>query len=703
MNKKNFTKQIERKITFSCWSRKGFAVFASLKSVVKIGFLSGTISILATPTQGYSQTDTIQIGNHLDIDEVVVSTNRTQVTYNEVSRMVTVVPAHEIQNTSAQSLNELLKLIPGVDIRSRGGQGVQSDVSLRGGSFEQTLILLNGVPVNDPQTGHHNLNLPVNLDNIERIEILHGAGARVYGPNAFTGAINIITNTSSENRIKVLLSGGQYGLYDLNTSAQVSTGVINHYISGGAKGSDGYTDNTDFKTKKIFYRANANTEAGNFGLQAGYLNKAFGAQDFYTLDYPDQFEEIRQLSAATTYNKNFSKLSLSLKAHYKQNHDRFELFREDKYKYVNGIHIANDADTAKFVPGVYQSWNYYAKHNYHLTKVGGFDVGATFSSNLGETALGIDYRIEEIHSNVLGNAIDTIDAPGETRGFFSKKATRKHFNMYIEQSKQFGQFDLSAGVLLHNNNDYGSGIYGGVEMSYLLGNSYRLFGSVNQAMRMPTYTDLYYSGPRNFGNVDLKPEELISYELGIKQSVPFFNWQLALYHRNVTNAIDWIKYPSDIKYTTTNFSELNSQGVDASLLMYPASFNSNLNFVKYFMASYSFANVNAVKQDSAISAYSLDYLKHKATIGADISLFKNFGAKLSFSVNDRNGNYENVLDEIIDYKPYTIFDLRLYYSKSIYNVFVDVNNVFNTEFVDVGGVVQSGIWVKAGIKIDLKM
>src|SRR5690606_20695061 len=123
--------------------------------------------------------------------------------------------------------------------------GVQADISLRGGSFEQTLILINGIPFNDPQTGHHNLNLPINLESIERIEVLYGPGARIYGPNAFTGAVNLITNNQKQNHIQVETSLGQYGLFEANLSSGYQFKKTNHYLAFGTKRSDGYTANTD--------------------------------------------------------------------------------------------------------------------------------------------------------------------------------------------------------------------------------------------------------------------------------------------------------------------------------------------------------------------------------------------------------------------------------------------------------------------------
>lgn len=688
-------------LVFNRWSRKSFGVFNSIHRVVNIGVLTGTLSLLSAPVKTFAQPDTIKINKHLDIDEVVVSANRTQKMYSEVSRMMTIIPASEIQGSAAQSVNELLKVLPGVDIKQRGGQGVQSDISLRGGSFEQTLILINGIPVNDPQTGHHNLNLPIDIENIERIEILYGPNARVYGPNAFTGAINIITNSGNGNGINALLSGGQYGLYSLSTAAQLQTGKVNHYLALGTKSSDGYQPNTDFKTYNIFYHATTTIKPGTFSLQAGYLNKAFGAQDFYTLAYPEQFEQIRQASLALGYKKSLNHLSISSHAYWKQNHDRFELFREDTYAYQGGYFIANSNDTAKYYPGIYESWNYYRNHNYHLTNTVGLNMNLEYQSTLGRSAVGLDARYEEIFSNVLGTVIDSMKAPGETGGYFTKSANRQYLNIFAEHSKTLGKLDAIAGLLYHYNNQYGHRVNGGLEISYALAGPLRLFGSLNQAMRMPTFTDLYYDGPNNIGNPDLKPESAITYELGLKRLSGPFQWQAAAYFRQTTNAIDWIKYPSETQYTTTNFSELNTYGLDAALRFSPKNNKGKIAFLKSFTASYSFNNTALSQQDSSISAYALDYLKHKITASTDIQLFHNTGLRIDLSWQSRHGDFEDINKNRIAYEPYLLLDTRLYYQFKHGSVFVDANNLLDKKYIDLGGIPEAGLWIKGGIKFTI--
>jgi len=142
-----------------------------------------------------------------ELEEVVVSSSRIDLPLSENSRTIKVIQAQEIQKSSATSLADLLQRVAGIDVRRRGAQGMQADLYIRGGSFDQTLLLIDGIKVDDPQTGHHTLNIALPLELIERIEIIKGPAARVFGQNAFTGAINIVTKKKLEGKGVATLSG----------------------------------------------------------------------------------------------------------------------------------------------------------------------------------------------------------------------------------------------------------------------------------------------------------------------------------------------------------------------------------------------------------------------------------------------------------------------------------------------------------------
>jgi vitamin B12 transporter len=298
MNKKSPAHGANHVTTFRKWGRTGYAVFQSMHQVVRIGCLSVSYLLFAIPANAQRNMmvaphDSLNLIKDVEIEEVVVSAQRAPVTFSQVARIVAVIEKDEIQYAPVQSLQDLLEFALNADVRQRGGLGAQADISIRGGSFDQVLILLNGININDPQTGHHNLNLPVSLDAIERIEILEGPASRVYGLDAFSGTINIITGTNSNSNLKARLSGGQYGFYDSGLSGNIVTGKLTNFISVDHRSSDGYIKNTDFKLTDVYYQGKLATTAGILEFQAGNTDRAFGSNSFYTPVYPDQYEKVK--------------------------------------------------------------------------------------------------------------------------------------------------------------------------------------------------------------------------------------------------------------------------------------------------------------------------------------------------------------------------------------------------------------------------
>jgi iron complex outermembrane receptor protein len=670
-------------VCFRRWTRRGYAVFNSLKQHIRIGVLSLSCSILVLPGHSQEQPDssrTDKTNREIDLGEVVVSAQRTPTVQSQLMRTVQVITKAEIEQSPATGLAGLLEHVSGVDIRQRGAFGMQADISIRGGTFDQTLILLNGVNLTDPQTGHHNLNLPVDLSAIQRIEVLQGPGARIFGPNAFNGAINIITREPGEKSLAVTLAGGEYGFARASVNASFEAGKTAHFLSVDGNRSDGYIPNTDFENLNLYYQSRLSLLKIPLSFQTGYTVRAFGANSFYTPRYPNQFEETKSgffsLSSEITGKTTFRPL-----IYWRRHHDRFELFRDDA-----------------------PEW--YTTHNYHMTDVAGASANWLRTSSRFRSSLGLDYRYEHIFSNVLGNELAVpVAVPGESGIFFTRSYQRQHLSLMAEQAVYAGRLSLSGGLLAHLNNSLPQGIslYPGLDAGWQVSQHLRWVASVNRTLRLPTFTDLFYAGPTNLGNPDLKPEEAISLETGLKINKGRVNAELLTYRRWGRNMIDWAKFPGDEKWRSLNLTRVNITGAEAGFNL---SFGgTGLNkFLSNVSIHYTWLQADK-ESEGFTSLYVLDHLRHKLDAGFSHRFSTRSGLIWKLSWQDRAGGYQPFADgsfsEEIPYKPVIQLDVKAHYDFRKIQLFAEATNLTDARILDHANVPQAGRWVMGGVKLML--
>ncbi|MDA3952909.1 MAG: TonB-dependent receptor [Bacteroidales bacterium] len=666
---------------FKKWNGKGYAVFNSLSKIVKITTLSLSYSIVLLPLQVLSQADTT-ITKNLDLEEVIISAQRAPIIYSQLSRHVTTINEDEIQLMPVSSLDEILENFSGIDVRQRGANGIQSDISIRGGSFDQNLILLNGVNISDPQTGHHSLNLPIDLNSIERIEILEGPGSRVFGPNAFSGAINIITNQSDKNYTKAGFTAGDFGLFSGNLVSSIKLKKTKQFISFSKSRSNGYIKNTDYEQNNIFYNLNYGSDIGKIDFQIGYTDKEFGANSFYTPQYPDQYEQIKTTFTSLKFETG-DKIKISPKVYFRRHKDRFELFR-------------------------YEPESWYTGHNYHLTDVYGVKVDAKMNTKIGITSVGVELRSENIWSNVLGNLMnDTIKVKGEPDGFYSKTYSRTISNLFLEHSYYLGDFSLTGGLLASwvSENDLGFNLYPGIDLGYNFNTKTKVYLTVNKSLRLPTFTDLFYSGPSNIGNSDLKPEVAWSYEAGLKFKENRITSNLSFYYRDSKNLIAWVKplnSDPDAKWETQNLTNVTTFGFELSNQL-----NVNKYSIQNLSFNYSYLHQATLSDESFETKYSLNYLKHNFVFNVNHKLFDYMNLSWSTKYQDRAGSYIKYDVELNDYvgdrnfDPFWLFDAKLSWSKKLLTIYAQATNIFNSKYTDISNVEAPGRLFQAGFNVQI--
>jgi iron complex outermembrane receptor protein len=631
--------------------------------------------------KAYSQTlnDTL-ISKRVTLEQLIITADRTPVMFGQLKRSIQVITKKEIEHMPVRNISELISYAMNTDVRSRGSYGMQADISIRGGSFDQTLVLLNGMNISDPQTGHHDMDIPVDLASINRIEILKGPGARVFGPNAFNGVINIITNEKVADQLSVSAIGGQYGLYSLSASFIKNLGNITHNLQLSKSGSDGFTDNTDFKAFNLFYSGTAG-KSQKLEYQAAYMKKAFGANSFYTPKYPDQYEITKTVFASVRYKTNLKGFAPAI--YFRRHYDEFRLFR-------------NEAP----------SW--YTTHNFHYTDVVGSNANIDFTTgNHGKFSVGYDVRHELVRSNKLGDSLSNpIPVKGVEGKYYTLGKARTSAGLFVEESLNLNKFSVSAGLLASYLSALPGkvALYPGIDAAYQLGTNFRVYGTANRTLRLPTFTDLYYNDPTSKGDPNLKPEEAITIEAGLKFNKPGIIANAAVFKRYGKNMIDWVKLQNQDPWQAMNITQINVAGIEASITLNMEELSGTHSFLKSVALNYAYLKADK-SSNEFMSRYVLDILKYKADLLIYHQVWRNFSASWAFSYQDRKGGYIKYVNKIAEttetsYAPFVQMNLQLNYTHDHWMVFAEAVNLLDNKYVDYGNVPQPGRWIRMGVKFN---
>lgn len=678
-------RQTQNRLTpfrFRRFARKSYSVFNSLQKAVTIGVLGGSTLIcahaaLANPGEVVRLERSGDTIPPTELDEVVVTASKAALPLNLAARLVTVIPAGEIERAPVRSIEDLLHYTAGADIQQRGPHGVQADISLRGGSFDQTAILLDGINLTSPHTGHYSFDIPVNLSDIERIEIVQGPSSMVYGASAFAGGVNIITKKDYKSNAFAKLEGGMHGLFGAEARGAYQANSSTHSFSVGYKQSDGYIRNSDYKIANLLWQSKFDINGSDVDFQAGLNDKAYGANTFYSAAYPNQFDNTQGIFMSVR-GESHGKLKFIPHIYWSRHYDEFQLIREG-------------------TPDVPAS---YKNHNYHRSDVFGMNLHTQVASKWGITSFGGEFRNEGILSNVLGKPME------DTLGRYTKSDNRTHISYFAEHNFIWEKLTLSLGGLLNYNTAIADrfDFYPALNGSFRATDRLSLYASWNKATRMPTFTDLYYTTKTHIGNSNLKAEESEAFETGIKYSHPVINGSLAIFHMKGRNMIDWVKASPEALWESRNHTRLNKQGFEADLNLNLASWFGSGQPMRTLSFGYMYIDQERV-EDELISNYTLNHLRHKVTAGLHHVVAKQLSLSWHFRWQQRVGSYVQYVDlkpgERMEYAPFALLDVKANYALPRANLFLHANNIFNTTHVDFGNIPQPGFWLSGGVSVQL--
>mgnify|MGYP001289397306 CR=1 FL=1 len=615
------------------------------------------LGVFATPLVSLAQS----MGQDTTVmSEVVVSENRLQIPFSKSTRNIQVVTREDIQRLSVKSVNEVLAFVGGVDVRQRGPFGTQTDIGIDGGSFDQTLILLNGVKISDAQTGHHSMNIPVPLDAVERIEVLRGPAARVYGINALTGAINIITKNQESNSFSVHAQagsgfkekeegdgGGIYGGGSLQLVANIGSRSFQNLLTVSQDLSNGQRYNTASHNRKAFYQARLHVDKDNsIHWMAGTIHNTFGANGYYAAPGDKESQEVVNTSIVSvgSDHKISPRFTLKPRISYRYNEDDYRYYRDDLSK----------------------------ARSEHSTNAFSAELNSTFQSSIGDFGFGLETRSEKIESTNIGNH------------------SRNNHGAYAEyRTEAIRNVLLNVGTYLNYNTDYGWQVFPGLDVAYLFHPSWKVAFNIGSSQRIPSFTDLYLNQPANIGNPDLKSENAWQYEASMQYHAGSVKVQTGYFYRNITEFIDWIRENEADPYQPYNFGENRVQGFNFSVGQ-QLRINEQSSFS--YQGSYNYLVPKDLVYESDIqSKYILESLKHQAI----------FRLAYQYDVWHISSGNRFIKRELKN--SYFLTDLRVAYRHKGVNLYADVTNALDKSYIETAAVPLPGRWFSLGINYILSM
>lgn len=679
-------------LKFKHFSRRGYALFACLGREVLVGTLSVATLTYAkadsvsvrTDMAGAGMADTVRT---VTLGEVDVTASRAPLAGGRVPRIVTVLDREAIAAAPAQSVNDLLKYAAGVDVRQRGPMGAQTDISIRGGTSEHIAILLNGVNICDPQTGHNAFDLPVDISEIERIEVIEGPAGRVFGTSSLVGAINVVTRPSGRSGGSVRAEGGSFGYADAGARFSLAKGRWRSQVSGGYTRSDGYSRsksgqlNADYEGARAFLQGSYDGRGVSVDLQAGLSVKGWGSNTFYSTLSDEQYEHTAKYYTAVRAETGVGKFHLRPSVYWNRYHDRYEFYRG-----------APDR----------------SPYNYHRTDVLGLGLNSWFDWAAGRTAFGAEMRNEDIVSTTLGEPLASPKPIHGTDRTYAVGLNRTNISLYLEHNVVWRRLSVSAGFTAVRNtwSEMPFKMYPGVDASYALTGALKVYASFNMSLRMPSFTELYYSVDGHKADKHLKPEEMSALEAGVRYASGGVEGTLSVYRHWGRNMIDWIMDTSlgaDAVWSSVNHARINSTGVEAAAAFSLDRLLPHQRVLRRLNVAYAYIDQSQRREEGVQSLYALEYLRHKFVARLGLSLPPCLSLDMSYRYQYRVGSYTDTSGVNRNYSPYSLADARLSWDKPAYSVYVEANNLFNTRYVDYGNVPQPGVWVIGGARFNFSL
>ena len=573
-------------------------------------------SLIVTAQENKPRIDSLQ--------EVIISSTRIDLPFSKNSRTIQLITAEDMKKAGVTNVADALQQIAGIDIRRRGTNGTQADLYIRGGSFDQTLLLVDGIKVDDAQTGHHTMNLALPIEVIKRIEIIKGPAARIFGQNAFNGAINIITKDVPETDVSLHVQGGSYNQFNADVTAGINLDESSHIIHYSKNTSEGYRFNTDFDNQNFVLKSTFNKKNLPIAMLISLSDRNFGANGFYASPAAvNQYEEtMASLIGFSTVIKK-GNFTWKPRVYWRRN--------EDEYVFVRNN------------PSIYR--------NLHISNKIAAELNGSYTSNIGITGFGIEAAKVYLSSNNLG----------DNNRFVSTLFLEHRLELFDKK------MDITPGVAVTYFSDFKFFAFPGIDIGYQVLDNLRVYGNLGYTYRVPTFTDMNYKSPTTIGNPELEPEKAFSQEIGLKWNTAGFNASVAVFNRDSNRLIDYVKMQNTDPWQPQNIQDVTTKGFETQL-DYTFAINS---FNQKLQLGYSFIEDHVKQSSYNFSQYSVNSMKHQVVGSYYMQFLKNFTNSILYRYSERtNGD------------SYSVVDLGAAYTLKAFEFSLFANNIFNAEYTE---------------------
>lgn len=496
---------------------------------------------------------------------VVVSAATEPVPLDALARAVVVITREEIDRLPRSSVADLLRLAASVEVRTRGGFGAQNDLSIRGGGFGQVLVLVDGLRLNDSQSGHHNMDVPVALDQIERIEIVRGTGSSLYGADAMTATVNVIT--AARPGVRGSLAGGEHGLIRAAASATSTAGGLTSAIAAWGTRTSGFMFDREVATGGVSFSAALSPRRK---VTVSHLRNAFGANGFYGPSPSKEWTDQSLVSFTDAIGGPGRRVTV-----------------QTAYR-THGDHFLWDVAR----PGFSEN-----RHRSHAVT-----AGAAFRSGRARNwiTLGAEAGFDWIRSNNLGDhAFGRVGLLVEHQRALGSRTTVYPALRYDRYSVFGDNWSPSAAAVV------------------ALSRSLRVRVSAGRAFRVPTFTERYYRDPAHTAVAALAPERAWGYEGGLDLTLGPWLAAVTPFVRRETDVIDWVRSTTAEPWQTANIRAVRTRGLEAGLTRTWRGGTTR--------AEYTWIDAEAPTL-TGLSKYVADYARHSVAVSATFSLPGNASA-----------------------------------------------------------------------------